>query len=253
MISPRWKPETRESGSRGVGGGVDWSDARGIRNEHITIHVSKESTRDVNTIKQTTVYDDGDEYTQVLLTEAIKRDSGFTHILTKRCLYLDHDEHKFKGRNSKILNIGEVDDARFTMFYSLFVSTKDRKFFLPTTDPYDVKQFTVNGFNIIIMFTFLTVTPHIVSMEKVAFSSDKKYPATGMVELQCAAQFRDHILELRSEFLKVIDQEDIPESAKWFAHQSTFFKRASKDTPENQAWWRSLKEQHVARFGWRDE
>jgi hypothetical protein len=113
--------------------GPDWTTGPIVLEQRYSIHPSPKSA-DFTTIKQTINLEGGKSITTVALTDAVKKKSGFSIILVRRCQNLvDSPQPAFRTKpHDRLLTLNGFDPITFTLFFGLFVGHPETKF--DTTD-----------------------------------------------------------------------------------------------------------------------
>jgi hypothetical protein len=98
-----------------------------VADHRYSVHASSLSP-EYTTIKQTLRLEDGTEQTSALLTDAVKKESGFSIISVRRCQNLA-GEPPIRTRTSDILlSYPSYDPKQFTLFSGLYIGSKNVAF-----------------------------------------------------------------------------------------------------------------------------
>lgn len=140
--------------------GPNWDTGPRVLEHRYSIHTSPQS-QDFTTIKQTINLATGPSVTTVALTDAVKKRTGFSLILVRRCQNLvdaPHVAFRHKHRD-KLFVLPEFDPIKFTLFVGMFVGHPD-ELFGSTDDEIIISPFHFRTFQIVIMASLIAMPSH---------------------------------------------------------------------------------------------
>jgi hypothetical protein len=131
-----------------------------VLEQRYSIHRSA-SSADYNTIVHTIKLAGGNVYRLSHLTDAIKKRSGFAHVYSRLCPWLDTDQFAASEKDKQFLmSLGAYETGRFTLVHSVFVGACDQEFEceLPRDTNLAQKQFCF--LRVVVLWSFLTLPSH---------------------------------------------------------------------------------------------
>ncbi len=140
-------------------GGVP-NDDNEIKQQRYSFHKSLDSKKNINFIKQTLDIPTAGIINTHIVTPAIKNNSGFVHVFSRRAPDLSLEKYNAKNKGKfKRLSIGELDCTCSTIFYSLFIgslSTKTPETFTKNK----VLIFSIGDFKFMLTWVYLPLPAH---------------------------------------------------------------------------------------------
>jgi hypothetical protein len=132
--------------------------------QRYSIHPSPGSP-DFTTIKQTINVHEGKSVTSVILTDAIKKRSGFSLIFVRRVQNLTPDRYAIKlplKTNERAFVLADLDPDLHTLFFGLFIGHPDSTFDASAADVF-VAQFPFKECKIVILMSAFLMPAHYTS------------------------------------------------------------------------------------------
>ena len=185
-----------------------------MREQRYSIHPSPKSP-EFTTIKQTINVEGSRRITTVALTDAVKKQSGFSIILVRRCQNLvDAPRISFRHKpQDKLLGLAEFDPTQFTLFVGIFVGHPDTKFDV-TNEEIVIAPFYFGNFQIVLMASLLTMPSHHTTEFVHALTTPPelakhehqgkllRHLMTGKSPLICIQQYQNSVKWLAKRFLE---------------------------------------------------
>jgi hypothetical protein len=145
---------------------LDWEASPRIVENRISVHRSPLSEQ-YTTIKKTLNTQNGEIVTAVALTDAVKLQTGFSPIFTRRVEDLSGDGYSPLGKikvGDLLLTLPEFDRGQFTLFVGLFVGHPGVEFSHPGVDlEYAVESMIFKEFQLIAIFSLYPMASHYTS------------------------------------------------------------------------------------------
>jgi hypothetical protein len=206
--------------------GTDWTTGPNVREQRYSIHPSPKSA-DFTTLKLTIVLEGHPSTTIVALTNAVKKKSGFSIILVRRCQNLVHATQRpirHKPRD-KLVTLPEFDPMKFTLFHGLFVGHPKSKF--DATEPnVIIAPLFFKNFQIIVMASLFRMPSHRTTESVHALTARPesakhaqqeallRFLMTGRPPEICIRQYNNSVNWLAKRFMERILPETLnPETA----------------------------------------
>ncbi|EMO2828165.1 hypothetical protein REV13_08905 [Klebsiella pneumoniae] len=140
-------------------GGVPNNDNE-IKQQRYSFHKSLDSKENINFIKQTLDIPTSGIINTHIVTPAIKNNSGFIHVFSRRAPDLSIEKYNAKNKGKfRRLSIGEFDCTCSTIFYSLFIGSSSTQAPENNTRK-NVLMFTIGDFKFILNWTYLPLPAH---------------------------------------------------------------------------------------------
>ncbi|SSD84683.1 Uncharacterised protein [Klebsiella quasipneumoniae] len=136
------------------------NDDNEIKQQRYSFHKSLESKQNINFIKQTLDIPTTGIINTHIVTPAIKNNSGFVHVFSRRAPDLSLEKYNSKNKGKfKRLSIGELDCTCSTIFYSLFIGSLNTK--TPETfTKNNILIFTMGDFKFMLIWAYLPFPAH---------------------------------------------------------------------------------------------
>jgi len=210
-----------------------------VKQSRYSIHPSDESQNDVNLIKLTHTYENGEEFTSVHFTAGIKQTNMFAPIITRR--FDDVRSMCYDIAPSKTKRV-KLDDSEplFTSVVGVFVGPSGRRFDCSVQDDFQFKHVEFTRFTFMFMWSFILLAPRRGHDIHTRTTRDMG-PHTFTSDAECVAYFK-----LQRELLKreLIDSWSYDRNAR-VAIEATksagYFREARTDTPEFNAFAARLR------------
>jgi hypothetical protein len=211
---------------------METGDGPRILQQRYSIHPSPNSS-DFSTIKQTINAEDGQSITSVVLTDAIKRKTGFSILLVRRVQNLTPDKYileKSAKKYERAFVLADYDPELYTMFFGVFIGHNDTPFDVRPQDIV-VSHFPFARFKIILFTSLAPMPSHWTTSYAHAVTLPPEKPPTGMTadtlryhmtgkspEI-CIEQYRNSVKTLvRGFWLTVLPELTRPELIQ-YAHE----------------------------------
>jgi hypothetical protein len=206
--------------------GLNYQEGAAIQEQRYSIHPSLKS-QDFTTVKHTTNLANGGQVVSVLLTDAVKRKTGFSLIFVRRVPDTSPDKCILSERDRErrtIISLPEYDPTKFTLFYGLVIGSPEVPFVAshPEVTPV-VKHF--QRFTIIALASILTLPSHYTSEFAHMRTIDpnatvdpiqkmlQRQLMTGKPAQACLVQYTNSTYELARRFLEhLLPQLSKPEA-----------------------------------------
>jgi hypothetical protein len=206
--------------------GIDWTTGPNVREQRYSIHPSPKSA-DFTTVKLTIVLEEHPSTTIVALTNAVKKKTGFSIILVRRCQNLVHaTQRPIRHKpQDQLVTLPEFDPTKFTLFHGLFVGHPKSKF--DATEPnVIIAPLFFKNFQIVVMASLfrmpshrtteflhaLTVRPEAAKHEQQ--EALLRFLMTGRPPEICIRQYKNSVNWLAKRFLERMLPEALnPETA----------------------------------------
>jgi hypothetical protein len=143
---------------------LDGPDGPRLREQRYSIHPSPRSA-DYTTIKQTINADSSRSITSVVLTDAVKKKSGFSIVFVRRVQDLNHEKYTLRRAQKKgerIFVLADLDPVLHTFFFGIFLCHPETKFDA-SAPGIVVSLFPFKEFKIVILATALLMPTHYTS------------------------------------------------------------------------------------------
>jgi len=212
--------------------GPDWTTGPTVLEHRYSIHPSSKSA-DFTTIKQTINLEGGKRITTVALTDAIKKKSGFSIVLVRRCQNLvESPQPMFLPKpRDRLLALNGFDPIMYTLFFGIFVGHPDTKFDA-TADEIVIAPFYFQKFQVLLMASLFYMPSHHTTEMLHALTSPPelakhqpqeavlRHLMTGKSPEICVRQYRTSVRWLAKSFLeKMLPQLTTPSTADFVRGQ----------------------------------
>lgn len=127
-------------------------DGARVLEQRYSIHTSIKSA-DYNVMKLTMTIEDGRSLTLAALTDAVKKQKGFSILLARRCEDLSRVDGDHPSANDRIVALGEYDPAGANLYFGIFIGHPNSDFDA-THQGIVFSQFPFNNFKIVIACSF---------------------------------------------------------------------------------------------------
>jgi hypothetical protein len=205
-----------------------------ISQSRISVHPSNNSITGISTIKLTKELANGEMVNVYHFTPTLTASSEFCPVAFGVCPEPQSETLSFKGRRETIKHLGDMDDW-FTLYWAVFVSNRERSWNLePPDTQMQVCQTGIGSFNVLLLYSFLSVTPLSSGMVAIATtpanSPFSPIPETGsMAFAKC--KFSDMKIKMVSSFIPA------PSPALLGTiNGSRFFRVGVTTNPQFQSW-----------------
>jgi len=199
----------------------------GIKEYRYTAHISPNS--DINTIKLTRINEDGELFTEVQYTLAIKGTNSFAPLYARRCSSLEDKGYDIKNPvKGKNISLGKLVPG-FTLVFTVFIGPSNRNFEFTPMNDFRVLQQRFKEFNIVIMFSFLNIPSHESGALLHAVTKKSNNASRGHTEPECVNIFNDFRRNLRGEFINTLGSAPEMSSLMPYLKESTYFHEANID------------------------
>ncbi|WKA31601.1 hypothetical protein [Bradyrhizobium roseum] len=159
----------RRSRLPGLGGVAGLMIGLEVREQHYSVHPSKNSPRGINSIHHTVVYEDGSKDGKKVdtthVTHAVKRNDGkFALLFVRRCSDLRSDRFEPPPPNVEQVNLGTIDCDHFTPIYSVLATHPDNRLDLSGLDDSNAIELLTGKVKLIVVWTFVSLPSHHTSL-----------------------------------------------------------------------------------------
>lgn len=139
-----------------------------ITQSRISVHPSNNSTSGISTIKLTKGLANDETVNVYHFTPTLTASSGFCAVAFGVCPEPQSEVLSFKRRRETIKHLGGMDDW-FTLYWAVFVSNRERSWSLePPDNQMQVCQTDIGQFNVLLLYSFLSVIPLSSGMAAIA-------------------------------------------------------------------------------------
>jgi hypothetical protein len=194
--------------------GSDHTQGPEVREQRYSIHPSPRSA-DYTTIKHTLNLSDGQQITHVIVTDAVKRRTGFASVLVRRMPNPEQSGRRVSDKDratSQIYCLPKYDPSQFTLFHGLFVGPRGLKFGAQH-EGVGIVQHEFRCFSLVIPATYSAVPSHHTTEYMHILTLRPEHPnnpdletalrkqMSGRSDEACLRQYRFSYLDLMKRFL----------------------------------------------------
>jgi len=216
-----------------TGARMETHDGPLLLEQRYSIHPSPNSA-EFTTIKQTLNAEDGQSITSVILTDAVKKKTGFSIIFVRRVQNLESDRYILKEstkKHERTFVLAEYDPDLYTMLFGVLIGHPDTKFDA-TASGIVVNHFPFKQFKIILLESIVMMPSHSTSQythavtlppEEATYGMSTehlRYQMAGKSPDICIVQYQNSVKTLvRNFWIAVLPELTRPELIEYAKEQ----------------------------------